>query len=218
MQIDSISSRNSSGDYLGVLHLWQRIGYKLPIVGSIGRAFWRRSAKRDRLRPRLIFGNARTGRCPRPIESRAIQPLSRSGRVVLVSYLRFDSRNCLFLLHFPSRVCIGHTLGGGFAMHKKSDTLAHLPNRSVCSKIPHRGDQNVVSRVQQRTEVISLISPVCQVAVTRPTACPLLVYIENEFVISEQTPVTAPLRCALGAGIITDHLASVVEQANHSSI
>jgi len=41
---------------------------------------------------------------------------------------------------------------------------------------------------------------------------------KNEFVISEQTPVTAPLRCALGAGIITDHLASVVEQANHSSI
>ena len=68
-------------------------------------------------------------------------------------------------------------------MDKESDAIAHLPDSRVGAEIPNRCCQSISSILQQWSEIVSLISPVRQIAVARATAHPLLVYIKNELVI-----------------------------------
>src|SRR6185312_10534198 len=111
---------------------------------------------------------------PCPVEFRTIPSFSWSGGKILV-HLRLNGLNSFFLFHLPCQICVRDMRCVTFAVENKSDTVAHLTDSSAGPKIPNRRCQNIFSGLQQRSEIVRLIPPMRQIAVTRSATHPSLI-------------------------------------------
>src|SRR6266446_2093436 len=183
-KVDAICANDSSHRSKLHGHVRQLVGDQFPV------------SRRETLSPRARFTDSKgflparvrsAGRrgIPKPVECRAVDALRRLGSEVGVRRQagRRGGGDSLLLLDFPSFVCVGGLFVCGVSLQQESAAIAHLGERGMHAEVPDGGGQKVYSGTQKWAEVVSLKSPMGQVAAGRARSNAALINIEKKLVI-----------------------------------
>src|SRR5439155_5191682 len=179
---DAARSHYFTRGNLRPLHRWKRVLHKLPVIGRVLLVASRPASQRHRLSPRSFRVSVSAIVTPAPIVLRAVNSLAVL-RCEISIHLRSQSLAALFLFHLPRGIGIRRAFLVSLSVQKESRPLAHLSDRGTRSKMPHRCRQRVSPRMQQRRNVVRLVSPVPQVRAARPSARLFPVHIKNKLVV-----------------------------------
>jgi len=87
------------------------------------------------------------------------------------------------LFRFPRFVGISRLFRGGVTLQQKTRAIAHLGDCGMLTEIPYGGGQNIGPNVKKWGEIVSLKSPMGQIAARRTQPHALLIYMQQKLTV-----------------------------------